>query len=248
MQAVHRQSIFGKSAPLLAIAALGLAAAPSAHAQTTLTDTNTLNGTFFYDPAANIVSISQAQAYIAANSSSPTGIFTASRSVLTNGGYSGGDLSTPQSFLGTDGASYLGTTTNLEDGIFDFKGYVDVQTAGTYNFATASDDGSALFIDGSPVVSNDGVAPDHFNQGNDTLSAGFHPIEMVYYNHVYYNIGGAQFAAGFAGLNVTSAKPLGLPDPASAAPEPSAIAVWALAALGAGGLVFKARRRRTVAA
>lgn len=243
MQLLKMQNFFSKATPLLGIAALGLAAAPAAHAQTTLTDTNTLNGTFFHDAAANIVSITQAQAYIASNT--PTGTFTATQPVLTGPGYSGRDFSTPQSFLGSDGASYKGNTnTDLNDGIFDFKGYLDVTTPNTYTFSTGSDDGSALFIDGSEIVSNDFIAPERYRSGTDTLTAGLHPVELVYYNHTFNGgQGGANLNVDFGGLNLTTND-----TPASAAPEPSAIAVWAFVGLGAAGLLLKARRRKAVAA
>ncbi len=243
MQFSPPRHLLGKAGPLLAVAALGLAAHPAA-AQTTIT--NTLNGTFFYDSAANVRSISQAQAYIAGNS--PTGTFTATQAVLTSG-YHGSDTSTPQQFLGGDGSSYSpttpGTTTNLEDGIFDFKGYLDVTNPGTYNFGTYSDDGSALFIDGTEIVNNDGVGSPHYGQANDNnMSVGLHPVELIYYNHVFNSgQGGATLGANLSGLNVTNTN-----EPASAAPEPSAIAVWAFVVLGAAGLALKARRRRAVTA
>ncbi len=243
MQPAHRLSFFGKAFLVLETAALGLAAAPFAHAQTTFTDTHTLSGTFFQDPAADIVSIAQAQAYIA--SDSPTGTFTSTQPVLTSaGGYSGRDYYSPQDFLGSDGASYAGATANLDDGIFDFKGYLDVTTPNTYTFSTGSDDGSALFIDGTKIVSNDLIAPERFRTGTDTLTAGLHPVEMLYYNHIFE--GGQGFAnlnVSLDGLNVTNSG-----TPAAAAPEPSAIAVWVFAGFGAAGLVLKARRRKAAAA
>jgi hypothetical protein len=240
MQPLSQRHLFGKAAPLLAVAALGLAAHPAA-AQTTIT--NTLNGTFFFDPAANITSIALARTYIAGNS--PTGTFSATQSVLTSSGYHGGDTSSAQSFLSTDGSSYQGTTTNLEDGIFDFKGYLNVTNPGTYNFGTYSDDGSALFIDGNEIVNNDGVGAPHYSQGNDNnMSVGLHPIELVYYNHVFNGgQGGATLGANLSGLNITNTN-----GTASAAPEPSAIAVWAFVGLGAAGLALKARRRKAVTA
>lgn len=244
MQTANRHNFFSKAAPLLGIAALGLAAAPATHAQTSITDTHTLNGTFFHAAAANIVSIDQAQAYIA--SSTPTGTFTATQTVLTSeAGYSGRDFSTPQSFLGTDGVSYQGNTdTDLNDGIFDFKGYLDVITPNTYSFKTGSDDGSALFIDGNEIVSNDFIAPERYRSGTDTLTAGLHSVEMVYYNHTWNGgQGGANLNIDFNGLNLTTSD-----TPASAAPEPSAIAVWAFVGLSATGLTLKARQRKAVAA
>lgn len=248
MQPAHRLNFFGKTLPFLSAVVLGMAATPYAHAQTNLTDTGTLNGTFFQDPAADIVSIGQAQAYIASNPA--TGTFTASQAVLTSAaGYSGRDTSTAQQFLGADGASYVGTTTNLEDGIFDLKGYLDVVTPNTYNFSTGSDDGSALFIDGNEIVSNDIIAPERFRSGTDTLTTGLHSVELVYYNHIFWSgQGGANLNVSFGGLNLTNSNTPSGNSPASAAPEPSVAAIWAFAGIGAAGLVFKARRRKAAAA
>ena len=226
---------------LFTFAALSLAAfaAHPASAQTTIT--NTLNGTFFHDAAANVVSIAQAQAYIAG--STPTGTFTATQSVLTGAGYSGQDFSTAKSFLGADGASYSGTAANLSDGIFDFKGYLNVTTANTYTFSTGSDDGSALFIDGTKIVSNDLLAPERYRSGTDFLSTGLHPVEVLYYNHIFQGgEGGANLNLNFAGLNLTTNN-----TPASAAPEPSQMGMLALAALGLGALAVKARKRTLAA-
>jgi len=38
-----------------------------------------------------------------------------------------------------------------------FSGYLQIDKDGTYEFQTSSDDGSRLFIDGFPVVDNDGL-------------------------------------------------------------------------------------------
>ena len=220
---------------LLTLTALGLAAfaAHPASAQSTLT------GTFYQAPMGTIDTIAQAQSFIANHTA--TGTFTASDSVLTHGGYKGPDNSAVPSFLGTDGASYKGApNTTLEDGIFDFNGLLNVTTPGTrtYNFATSSDDGSALFIDGTEIVNNDGLHGPRLATADDTLSAGQHKIELVYFNHGFGGDAGAHFAAGFAEFTTS---------PASAAPEPSAIAVWAFVGLGIAGLALKARKRKAAA-
>ncbi len=219
---------------LFTLAALGLTAfaVHPAFAQSTLT------GTFFQAPMGTISTIAQAQAFIASHNA--TGTFTSTESILTNGGYSGTDNSTVPIFLGNDGPSFKGPlNTNLQDGIFDFNGLLNVTTPGmnTYNFATSSDDGSALFIDGTEIVNDDGLHGVQFASGNDTLSAGNHQIELVYFNHGFGS-GGANFAAGFAGFGTS---------PASAAPEPSQVGMLALVALGLGALAVRARKRSIAA-
>ncbi len=157
---------------------------PSAHAQTVIT--NTLNGTFYYDASQSITSIALAQGFIAKNA--PTGVFTATQSLLDNPGYNGNDNSTVKGFLGTDGNSYVGNNTNLQDGIFDLKAFVNVPAANSYTFRLGSDDGSALFVDGKEVINNDGVHAYANLFGSDALTAGQHSVEVLYFNHSYQGV------------------------------------------------------------
>ena len=223
---------------LAALALTGLAAARPAAAQTTLT--GTLAGTFYHDPSESITSIAAAQNFIAANS--PTGTFTATESTLQNGygtDSQNEDQEAVTTFLKTDGASYTGTVTNISDGILDFKGFVIAPTTAAYAFATNSDDGSALFVDGTEIVNNDGIHASRNNSAYDTLSAGQHSVEVLYFNHIYNGgQGGADLAAYFGGLATTP----------SAAPEPSQVAGLGFAALGIAGLLLKARRKSATAA
>jgi lysophospholipase L1-like esterase len=61
-----------------------------------------------------------------------------------------------------------------------FTGYVEVATTGVYTFATASDDGSALYIGNVKVVDNDGMHGVQTAEGNIALQAGKHPITITY--------------------------------------------------------------------
>ena len=82
-----------------------------------------------------------------------------------------------------------GTFTNFslaprtQDDYFGFvyKGYIHIATAGIYTFYTSSDDGSALYIGGSLVVNNDGLHSLKEASGTVSLSAGYHPIEVRYF-------------------------------------------------------------------
>ncbi len=60
-------------------------------------------------------------------------------------------------------------------------GVVDITTAGTYTFTTGSDDGSALWINGTPVVDNDGRHRYKQESGSITLPPGQHTIEIVFF-------------------------------------------------------------------
>jgi len=52
-----------------------------------------------------------------------------------------------------------------------FSALIDLPTAGSYTFYTASDDGSQLFIDGNLVVDNDGLHGVVEKSGTVDLSA-----------------------------------------------------------------------------
>jgi hypothetical protein len=58
-----------------------------------------------------------------------------------------------------------------------FVGGLVVATAGTWTFTTTSDDGSGLWIDGTQVVSNDGVHSMQSRSGSVSLTAGTHAFE-----------------------------------------------------------------------
>jgi len=61
-----------------------------------------------------------------------------------------------------------------------WTGHYFASTAGTYVFATRSDDGSMLFVDGVPVVSNNADQPATTRSGSVSLSVGYHDLFIVY--------------------------------------------------------------------
>jgi hypothetical protein len=62
-----------------------------------------------------------------------------------------------------------------------FSGFIDIPADGKYRFWIRSDDGSQLSIDGRPLLNNDGVHPASEKNGNLTLKAGLHELEVVYF-------------------------------------------------------------------
>ncbi|MBT1701839.1 fibronectin type III domain-containing protein [Chryseosolibacter indicus] len=87
---------------------------------------------------------------------------------------------------------YVGTINNFslaprtqEDYFnFQFTGYLNITTSGTYTFRITSDDGSRLILNGTTIIDNNGT------HGNVTktsepiqLNAGFHPIEVQYFDY-----------------------------------------------------------------
>ena len=62
-----------------------------------------------------------------------------------------------------------------------FSGYLQIDKEGTYEFQTSSDDGSRLFINGFPVVDNDGLHGRQVAKGEIPLEMGFHEIRLDYF-------------------------------------------------------------------
>ncbi|MBX9736931.1 MAG: hypothetical protein K2X32_08390, partial [Phycisphaerales bacterium] len=72
-----------------------------------------------------------------------------------------------------------------------FTGTITVPTTGSYTFATASDDGSDLWINGARIVNNDGDHAWQTRTGTVTLTAGSH----AFVARVYENSGGSGIIA-----------------------------------------------------
>jgi len=64
-----------------------------------------------------------------------------------------------------------------------FNGFLRIDKAGKYIFATQSDDGSKLFIDGKEIVNNDGNHGVMEKTGSVDLKEGKHAIRVEYYNN-----------------------------------------------------------------
>lgn len=63
-----------------------------------------------------------------------------------------------------------------------FDGYLQVPEDGIYRFATRSDDGSVLWIDGEKVVDNDGPHSMQRIDGLVPLARGWHRLRLTYFN------------------------------------------------------------------
>lgn len=64
-----------------------------------------------------------------------------------------------------------------------YEGFIQIDKPGKYTFATQSDDGSMLYIDGKEVVDNDGNHGVKEDAGSVELTAGKHAIRVAYYNN-----------------------------------------------------------------
>ncbi|MBK8786484.1 MAG: alpha-L-fucosidase [Chitinophagaceae bacterium] len=65
---------------------------------------------------------------------------------------------------------------------FDFSGYIKIDKDAVYDFFTASDDGSKLFIDDDEIVNNDGDHGTEEKGGKAALRKGYHKIKVLYFD------------------------------------------------------------------
>jgi|GEM_PF-235603 len=78
---------------------------------------------------------------------------------------------------------------NREDTFaFKYTGYIEVPEEGIYTFYTNSDDGSMLFIGDKLIVENDGLHGLVEKYGQIGLSAGKHPITILYFEWIGGNV------------------------------------------------------------
>ncbi|WP_395730694.1 autotransporter-associated beta strand repeat-containing protein [Prosthecobacter sp.] len=77
------------------------------------------------------------------------------------------------------------TTASNTNGITTLQGLLNINTAGTYTFRSASDDASVLYIDGQLLISDVGPhagLTEATGNGQITLSSGYHTITYTAYN------------------------------------------------------------------
>ncbi len=80
-----------------------------------------------------------------------------------------------------------------------FEGYINIPTQGEYTFYTTSDDGSALWINGDQVVNNDGLHGSVEKSGTVCLEAGYHEIDVAYFEKT----GGNTLSVAYAGPGIS---------------------------------------------
>ena len=78
--------------------------------------------------------------------------------------------------------------TVLENFAIHFRGKLAVDTPGTYMFELLSDDGAKLYINGKLVVDNDGIHGPRSRQSYVALTAGFHLVEIHYFQGPRFQI------------------------------------------------------------
>ena len=88
----------------------------------------------------------------------------------------------------TEGFPTSQKQTVYENFAIRFRAKLAVDTPGQYFFELYSDDGSKLFINGQLIVDNDGVHQPISSFGYLDLKAGFHPVEIHYFQGPRYKI------------------------------------------------------------
>lgn len=64
---------------------------------------------------------------------------------------------------------------------YEFMSYIRIPKTGVYNFYLYSDDGSLLYIDGKPIIDNNGSHSAARKGGKVALEEGFHEIHLLYF-------------------------------------------------------------------
>lgn len=71
-----------------------------------------------------------------------------------------------------------------DDYAFQWSGYIDVPTDGTYSFFTRSDEGSQLFIGNTLVTNNDGLHEEREAGGQIGLKRGKHALTVTFFERL----------------------------------------------------------------
>ncbi|KAJ1478722.1 hypothetical protein T484DRAFT_2926567 [Baffinella frigidus] len=113
----------------------------------------------------------------------------------------------------------LGPGFDLDKFVVQWRGVFEVATEGYYTFASSSDDGSHIWIDGALVVSNEGLHPVETVKNTVKLNAGYHTVRVDFFE----NEGGAAISVKYSGPDTGGEEELlrGKHYP-SAAPAPTA--------------------------
>ena len=124
-----------------------------------------------------------------------------SLSTLADAGFdaTGNTTRTPEGHGTTDTINVDAIDTahsgNADTFAVKYSTVLTVTSSGTYTFETSSDDGSKLFVNGTEIVSNDGLHGVQTVSGALALGAGEHTVEIVYFE----NTGGTALSATVSG-------------------------------------------------
>lgn len=97
--------------------------------------------------------------------------------------------------MGTTSSVNLNMATASDYFGIVLSGYLNVAKDGDYTFYTTSDDGSSLYIDGNKIVDNDGTHANVTKSGSTCLAAGWHQIDI----HYFESTGGNSLAVQWEG-------------------------------------------------
>lgn len=92
----------------------------------------------------------------------------------------------------------LPTRTSQDNFGIKFTGVIAIPRDGTYTFFTRSDDGSRVYVDGQPVVENDGVHAPTDKSGTIDLKAGDHEFTVTYFE----GAGGEELSVSWQGPDI----------------------------------------------
>ncbi|QOY95409.1 PEP-CTERM sorting domain-containing protein [Massilia sp. UMI-21] len=136
-----------------------------------------------------------------------------------NAGYYSGDAAFPGGVLDNFGLSAIG--------------WLDIATAGVYEFRSYADDGVQLKIGNTVLYSDNAYHPVQYRTGSTYLAAGKHAIEFLFFEGSVYGEVELEARAAGGSWKLLGAEG-GVQTPATAAnvPEPGSVALLGLAAAG----------------
>jgi hypothetical protein len=94
---------------------------------------------------------------------------------------------------------FPGVTARTEWFAIRYRGKFTVKAGDYYRFRLVSDDGAILYIDGYPVIDNDGQHPPVSKQATIQLAAGEHELFVTYYQGPRDNLALQLFVKGSEG-------------------------------------------------
>jgi len=161
---------------------------------TSFTDSTVAASTTYYYKI-RAINLYGASAYDGVGSGAPYNYYnTGSLSVLPN------FANLTPTFTGIQPNFSLGMETQTTNFAVQFNTVIKITTAGQYTFSTTSDDGSALYVNGTRVVNNDGLHGSTTVSGNITLAVGTYPITVGFFNQG----GGYNLSANYSGPGVVN--------------------------------------------